>query len=139
MFIVDSNIWIEVLLRQKRSEEVKTFLSQTPSSEIAMSEFTFGSIGILLFRHRAYDAYKAWTDEILLKQNISRITLKDFQSPYMHEAFHRGLDFDDAYQYVVAKTENLHLVSFDQDFDKTDLKRFEPLQALELWKNRATA
>ena len=136
MFIVDSNIWIEVLLRQKRSAEVKEFLNQIPSSEIAMSEFTFGSIGVLLFRHRAYDAYLAWTDEILIKQKITRITLQDFQSPFMQEAFRQSLDFDDAYQYVVAKTENLHLVSFDQDFDKTDLIRLEPLHAIELWKNQ---
>lgn len=36
------------------------------------------------------------------------------------------LDFDDAYQYTVVKKHQLQLVSFDKDFDKTDLKRLEP-------------
>ena len=37
-----------------------------------------------------------------------------------------NLDFDDAYQYYLAETENLQLISFDSDFDKTDIKRKEP-------------
>jgi len=32
-----------------------------------------------------------------------------------------SLDFDDAYQYVSAQKNELKLVSFDTDFDKTDL------------------
>lgn len=40
------------------------------------------------------------------------------------EAF--GLDFDDAYQYVVAEKFDLMLVSFDTDFDRTDKKRIIP-------------
>ena len=37
-----------------------------------------------------------------------------------------SLDFDDAYQYVVAEKFGLTLVSFDTDFDRTDLKRIIP-------------
>jgi uncharacterized protein len=37
-----------------------------------------------------------------------------------------GLDFDDAYQYVVAEKFDLVLVSFDMDFDRTDKKRMIP-------------
>jgi uncharacterized protein len=36
------------------------------------------------------------------------------------------LDFDDAYQYVVAEKFDLILVSFDKDFDRTDRKRIIP-------------
>jgi len=46
-------------------------------------------------------------------------TLKDISEKY-------NLDFDDSYQYLIAKTNNLTLISFDKDFDKTDLKRIEP-------------
>jgi hypothetical protein len=37
-----------------------------------------------------------------------------------------GLDFDDAYQYVIAEKFDLTLVSFDTDFDRTDKKRIIP-------------
>jgi len=40
------------------------------------------------------------------------------------------LDFDDAYQYVIAKRDKLTLVSFDTDFDHTDLQRQTPAQIL---------
>jgi len=36
------------------------------------------------------------------------------------------LDFDDAYQYVVAEKFDLMLVSFDTDFDRTDRNRIIP-------------
>jgi predicted nucleic acid-binding protein len=40
------------------------------------------------------------------------------------------LDFDDAYQYVVAQQHNLVLISFDTDFDKTFLGRKSPEEIL---------
>ena len=42
-----------------------------------------------------------------------------------------GLDFDDAYQYEVAKRYDLALVSFDSDFDKTDLQRYLPQELID--------
>src|SRR2546429_195803 len=36
------------------------------------------------------------------------------------------LDFDDTLQYFVAKKLGAQLVSFDHDFDSTDLQRIEP-------------
>lgn len=41
-----------------------------------------------------------------------------------------SLDFDDAYQYVAAVQLNLILVSFDSDFDRTDLERNTPAQSI---------
>ncbi len=41
-----------------------------------------------------------------------------------------GLDFDDAYQYVVAEKTDLVLVSFDTDFDRTDKKRIVPAEII---------
>jgi uncharacterized protein len=40
------------------------------------------------------------------------------------------LDFDDAYQYVIAERENAIIVSFDKDFDPTPKGRQTPSQVL---------
>jgi uncharacterized protein len=40
------------------------------------------------------------------------------------------LDFDDAYQYVIAERENAVMVSFDKDFDATPRGRQTPSQVL---------
>ncbi len=42
-----------------------------------------------------------------------------------------NLDFDDAYQYVAAKRNDLLLVSLDADFDRTDLGRKTPADLLD--------
>ena len=44
-----------------------------------------------------------------------------------------NLNFDDALQYYVARTLGAVLVSFDKDFDRTDMKRVEPAVAVS-WK-----
>ena len=41
------------------------------------------------------------------------------------------LDYDDAYQYIVADQYNLVLVSFDSDFDRTTKGRKSPQEILE--------
>lgn len=41
-----------------------------------------------------------------------------------------NLDFDDAYQYVAAEKYDLVIVSFDADFDRTELQRKTPAEIL---------
>ncbi|MDO9326477.1 MAG: PIN domain-containing protein [Methanoregula sp.] len=36
------------------------------------------------------------------------------------------LDFDGAYQYAVAEQHGFSIVSFDKDFDRTEIGRMEP-------------
>jgi len=70
--------------------------------------------------------------DVLDDSRVYRIVLtgSDFGSVVeAHERF--GLDFDDAYQYAAAEKYNLVIVSFDTDFDRTDLGRKTPAQALQ--------
>jgi hypothetical protein len=39
-----------------------------------------------------------------------------------------NLDFDDAYQYVAAEKNDLSIVSFDSDFDRTERERKTPAE-----------
>jgi len=41
------------------------------------------------------------------------------------------LDFDDAHQYVATTSRDLTLVSFDTDFDRTGIERWEPADVLD--------
>lgn len=45
-------------------------------------------------------------------------------------ALDHGLDFDDAYQYTIARQLGLGIVSFDAHFDRTDLGRITPADVL---------
>jgi uncharacterized protein with PIN domain len=49
------------------------------------------------------------------------------------------LDFDDALHYATAKKHTFTLVSFDQDFDRTDLARTTPADILSRYENNDSA
>ncbi len=42
-----------------------------------------------------------------------------------------ALDFDDAYQYTIAAKYSLTILSFDSDFDRTDLGRKVPAEIIQ--------
>jgi predicted nucleic acid-binding protein len=50
-----------------------------------------------------------------------------------------GLDVDDALHYATAKKHNFTLVSFDQDFDRTDLVRTTPSEIVSRYENQDSA
>jgi len=49
------------------------------------------------------------------------------------------LDFDDALHYATTKKHTFTLVSFDQDFDRTDLVRKTPADLLSQYANNDAA
>lgn len=44
MYLVDTNIWLERLLGQAKSDEVGQFLDQTPPNQLLITDFAFHSI-----------------------------------------------------------------------------------------------
>jgi len=50
MLLLDTNIWLERLLAQERSEEVGDFLKSLPSEQIYITDFSFHSVSIILLR-----------------------------------------------------------------------------------------
>ncbi len=52
MYLVDSNVWLELLLDQESAEEVRQFLQKMEVNEISMTEFTLYSIGLITTRFK---------------------------------------------------------------------------------------
>jgi len=50
MYLVDTNVWLERLLDQTRSDEVGYFLEHTLSEHLSITDFAFHSIGVILSR-----------------------------------------------------------------------------------------
>ncbi len=77
MYLIATNIFLEILLKQKRKEKCKKFLNA----------------------------------------NLGQLHISDFS---LHSI---GLDFDDAYQYGIAKSYGLKPVTMDDDFKRiTDIE-----------------
>ena len=102
VYLVDTNIILELLLEQEKAKDVFTFLHKTDSSLIYITEFSLYSIGIALLRLNKTKLFIKWIN----------------------------LDFDDAYQYAVAEKYNLQIISFDKDFDRTEKGRKEPAEII---------
>jgi uncharacterized protein len=126
-YLLDSNVWLELLFEQERAEDVRRFLETEPMAQIAISEFSVYSIGIALARNGLENAFVQFVSDTLEGTALARIRLDTADLKEVMSARKRfRLDFDDAYQYVAAQKHDLTLVSFDADFDRTDRGRKTP-------------
>lgn len=130
MYLVDTNIFLEALLRQERTDEVQSFLQSVDLNTIFITDFSVYSIGIALFRLKNVTLFTRFVEDMIVDGiRILSLTLEDLKT--LNQPIQKfNLDFDDAYQYTAAVRYNLQLISFDRDFDQTDRERKEPIDIL---------
>ena len=118
MYLVDTNVFLEVLLTQEKREICKNFLDANVR-ELHISDFSLHSIGVILFRNNREDIFQKFVRDII--PDIEIITLPKSSYEDLAEIKGKlGLDFDDAYQYRIAKEYGLEIVTMDRDFEKTE-------------------
>ena len=126
MYLVDTNVTLELLLDQERSDDVRTFLRTVDSSLLHITEFSIYSIGIALLKLEKPELFMRWISDLLNSNvRIAKLELADYKL-LVSTAQKFELDFDDAYHYAVAEKFNLVIVSFDTDFDGTERGRKTP-------------
>lgn len=129
MYLVDTNLILEILLRQAKAEEVKRFLEHAPGEQLFLTEFSLYSLGILLIRRNLHDIFLRAVEDLLFTGGMTVLRLAPADlADVVRCSKQFGLDFDDAYQYVAADKHNLVIVSFDADFDRTARGRKQPHQ-----------
>ncbi|MGQ9631841.1 MAG: type II toxin-antitoxin system VapC family toxin [bacterium] len=130
--LIDTNIFLEVILEQEKAEEAKILLAKTEEHEFSISDYSLHSIGLLLFRRNRHDVFRRFVEDMILTNGVATISLsaKDIATA-IDTAQRFNLDFDDAYQYAVAEKYNLTIVSFDSDFDRTERGRKTPTELLQ--------
>ena len=96
-YLLDTNIFLEVLLEQDKKEICKNFL-ETHVSEIFVSDFSLHSIGVILFKNNKPNLFNTFLEDIL--DNIQIITLsKEKYKEIGNVNNHYKLDFNDTYQF----------------------------------------
>ena len=114
MFLLDTNIFLEMLLAQDKQEDCRKFILNN-SQKCFFSDFTLYSIGIALFRKKLFDEYSTFYNDIT--SIVRMISLPaQLQNQLTSSARKLKLDYDDAYQYEVAKHYDLKIVTMDKDF-----------------------
>ena len=129
--LIDTNIVLEVILEQDKSEEVQTLLSKTEEHEFFITDYALHSIGLLLFRRKQHHVFRQFLHDMLINAGMMVAGLPmGGMEPVIEASEKFTLDFDDAYQYAVAEKYDYTLVSFDSDFDNTKRGRKPPAEVL---------
>jgi len=116
MFLIDSNIFLEILLKQKKKEECKRFLAGNIDA-LYITDFSLHSIGVILFKYGNEKIFVKFAEDVL--PNVKVITLPIEQYVELGDIKKKdNLDFDDAYQYLVSKHYKLKIATMDSDFKK---------------------
>lgn len=93
--------------------------------------FSLHSIIIILTKLKEFETADLFLDDII----DSGVKVVSIDSHNLKEVLivmkEYNMDFDDAYRYFIAKNYNLVLVSFDKDFDKTDMLRKTPVELMQ--------
>lgn len=132
-FLVDTNIWLERLLDQNKSNDVKEFLEKVPLERLFISDFTLHSIGIIMSKLERFTDYYKFLDDLFVNGKIVQLGLNAIENNDVVRNIEKlQLDFDDSYQYNVSQKFNLEIVSFDKDFEMAELKILEPSEAIRL-------
>ena len=116
MFLSDTNIFLEVLLAGENSESCKAFLLEN-IGRIHISDFSLHSIGVILFRQRQEMVFNDFFEDIFENTHIISLPKESYvKLPEIKQRF--NLDFDDAYQFQVARDLKLAIVTMDKDFNR---------------------
>ncbi len=127
MFLLDTNIWLELLLAQERAQEVRRLLEAQEAWHFALTDFSLYSIGVVMTRLKKDEGFADFLTDTLEDSGVCIVRLDTSGLKEIVMARKKfGLDFDDAYQYLAAEKYNLTLVSFDSDFDRTERGRKTP-------------
>jgi predicted nucleic acid-binding protein len=115
-YLVDTNIFLEILLDQAGRRKCEAFLLGE-NGAAWVSDFTLHSIGVLLFRRKQPELFERFAADTLPQFTI--LSLSDPGYPQIVRANRRhGLDFDDAYQFLVAREKKLTIATQDKDFQR---------------------
>lgn len=129
MYLIDANIFLELLYKRQRWAESYRFLHKVRAGEVKgyVLQFALHGISAILAKPELVEVFLAeistWRGLEVVRSNL------EDEIEAARAAAKVGLDFDDGLHYYYAKKLGLAVVSFDKDFDKTGVKRLEPAEA----------
>lgn len=131
MYLIDINIFLEGLLEQEKAESVRYFFQAVDIEKTFMTDLALHSIGIILFRLKKYELFTSFVEDMIINgMEILSSTPEDLMK-LDRTVQQYNLDFDDAYQYMLAEKHQLQLIRFDKDFDSTKIGRKEPSEIVQ--------
>ena len=95
MFLVDTNVFLEILLKQEKRDICKKFLDDNIGS-LNITDFSFHSIGVILFRYNEEGIFHRFVQDVIPNVNLLSLPLNKYEELIRIKNSY-NLDFDDAY------------------------------------------
>ncbi|PKM83694.1 MAG: VapC toxin family PIN domain ribonuclease [Firmicutes bacterium HGW-Firmicutes-13] len=87
MYLIDTNIFLEILLNQDKKIICKKFL-QKNLGLLYLTDFSLHSIGVILFRYKKVDIYQKFIRDITSKVGIISLPLRLYSNVGKVSMFH---------------------------------------------------
>lgn len=129
-YLLDTSVWLDAIVGGAHAEECRSLLMDAPRGSLATTDFSLHSAALILTPSNPAEFRTLLDDLVRLYVFTLHLTPTDFYT-VLERMRERDLDFDDAFQYVAAERNDLQIVSYDSDFDRTPRGRATPSQVLD--------
>ncbi len=123
MFLVDTNVFLEILLKQEKKEDCKRFLSNNIGN-LHITDFSLHSIGVILFRYGKEGIFQKFVEDVIHTTKLLSLPMELYKE-VVNIRKNLNLDFDDAYHYSMSKYYGLKLVTMDKDLETRNFAESE--------------
>ena len=93
--LIDTNIFLEILLDQSRAEEAKELLRKVDRHDFFISDFALHSVGLLLLRQRKPEVFRSFLSDMISNAGIIQLGLSPLEMEEVIEASrstHRSME-----------------------------------------------
>ena len=87
--------------------------------DLSITDFSLHSIGVILFRYNKEDIFRKFVEDVMPDARLLTLPM-ELYNDVVNVRKSLKLDFDDAYQYSVAKYYGLKVATMDKDFEKIE-------------------
>jgi len=128
MYLIDTNIFLEILLEQDKCRECEALLNNIRNSSLMfyVSSFTLHSIEVTMIRNNKMNELIEFLSDVIASRIIRIDTNTNEELNILKIMKKLKLDFDDSIQFYICQKNDFQIISYDKHFDKTTIKRFEP-------------
>lgn len=95
MFLVDTNVFLEILLNQDKNDDCKAFLNNNIGN-LNITDFSLHSIGVILFRYGKEDIFRKFVEDVMPNTKLLFLPMELYREVVNVRKILK-LDFDDAY------------------------------------------
>jgi predicted nucleic acid-binding protein len=135
MYLIDTNIFLEVLLSQNRKGECENFLEQVRTGKTVgvVTDFTVHSIIVIMDNSGKLKELRTFLLSLVAYKGLKvYYTALREELEALDIAISQHLDMDDAIQYSTALELGCEaIISFDKHFDNLKIARKDPKNALQ--------